>query len=155
MRRNALLVISLAVGFCGLLVSCSKQGDTPPAPPVLKIGEKADANPAVAAQDQEPIKDLQIGVSGRYGVRDANYVLYDAPALTTEGGYRFWAPGYGVTHVIPSGTQLGFAGELRVPFGDFDVTGEFIYVKNNTREANEGTLQNSLRFGDPAFHHGA
>jgi phosphate-selective porin len=100
------------------------------------------------AASKDTIKDLQIGVSGRYGVRDANYVLYDATAMTTEGGYRFWTPGYGVTHVIPSGTQLGIAGELRVPFGDFDLTGEVIYVKNNTREANEGTLQNSLRFGD-------
>src|SRR5438093_1043414 len=42
MRRNALLVISLVVGFCGLLISCSKQGDKAPTPPLLKVADQTE-----------------------------------------------------------------------------------------------------------------
>jgi hypothetical protein len=42
------------------------------------------------------------------------------------------------TRIIPSGTQEAFAGEIRLPIDMFDVTGEFVYVKNGTREALDG-----------------
>jgi hypothetical protein len=41
------------------------------------------------------------------------------------------------------------AGELRVPVSDFDLTGEFVYIKNHTREAIEGfEATNTERFGE-------
>ncbi|MGZ6096598.1 MAG: porin, partial [Polyangiales bacterium] len=36
------------------------------------------------------IKTMHIGVSGRWGRRDPNYVQYDAPSMSTPGGYTFW-----------------------------------------------------------------
>jgi hypothetical protein len=101
----------------------------------------------------DPLKDMQIGGSFHYGSRDKDFVYYDYPGISTQGQYTFWAPTYtganGATHIIPSGDQLGFAGELRVPISRFDVTGELVYIKNNTREALEGLqATNSERFGD-------
>jgi hypothetical protein len=98
------------------------------------------------------IKDLQIGASGRWGVRDAYYVGYDYPGMSTQGGYTFWKTTYGgskgQTHILPSGTQMAIAGEVRVPFDIFDFTGEFVYVNNHTRESVEGyQLTNTERLG--------
>jgi hypothetical protein len=100
-----------------------------------------------------PLKDLQLGGSIRYGSRDKKWVDYDYPVMTTQGAYAFWAPTYigaaGATHIIPSGDQLGAAAEVRIPFDRFDATGEFLYLKNGTREAIEGfEATNSERFGD-------
>jgi phosphate-selective porin len=49
--------------------------------------------------------------------------------------------------VIPSGAQVGFAGELRVPIEDFDLTGEFVSVNYRTREGLEGSPASTLRRG--------
>ncbi len=99
------------------------------------------------------MKDLQIGGSFRYGVRDDKFVNYDYPGMSTQGNFGFWSPVYtsskGRTHVIPAGVQMAFAGELRVPIDIVDLTGEFVYVKNETREAVESFQStNSERFGD-------
>jgi phosphate-selective porin len=100
------------------------------------------------------LKDLQIGGSFRYGVRDNNYVNYDYAALTTQGNYTFWKPTYNgssagrPTHVIPSGKQTGIAFELRVPVDMFDLTSEVVVIKNETREAVDGfQATNTERFG--------
>jgi hypothetical protein len=103
-------------------------------------------------EKSNPIKDLQIGGSFRYGSRDKKWVDYDYPAMTTQGAFAFWSPTYGgtngTTHIIPSGDQIAAAGELRIPFDRFDITSEFLYIKNNTREAVEGyQATNSERFG--------
>lgn len=100
-----------------------------------------------------PLKDLQVGGSFRYGSRDKSWVDYDYSGMSTQGAYTFWSPTYGGangnTHVIPSGDQMAFAGELRVPVSRFDLTGELVYIKNNTREAIEGfQATNSERFGE-------
>jgi phosphate-selective porin len=100
-----------------------------------------------------PIKDLQIGGSFRYGSRDKKFVDYDYPTMTTQGAFAFWSPTYGgtngTTHIIPAGDQIAVAGELRIPFDRFDITGELLYIKNNTREAVEGfQASNTERFGD-------
>jgi hypothetical protein len=88
------------------------------------------------------LKDVQLGASIRYGERQQSFVEYDYSPFTTQGGYAFWSPVYngsrGFMHVIPSGGQLGVAGELRIPIDDFDVTSELVYVNNQTREALEG-----------------
>jgi hypothetical protein len=99
------------------------------------------------------LKGLQIGASFRYGIRDKNYVYYDYPSMSTQGNFTFWSSTYagskGTTHVIPSGAQQAFAGELRVPVAEvFDVTSELVAVSNGTREAVD-TFQstNTERFG--------
>ncbi len=99
------------------------------------------------------LKDLQLGVSAHYGVRDRNYVYYDYPSMTTQGNFTFWSSSYagskGTTHVIPAGSQLALAGELRVPVGEhFDFTSEVVYIENHTREAVDTfAATNSERFG--------
>jgi phosphate-selective porin len=98
------------------------------------------------------IRDLQVGGSVRYGERDPDYVNYDVVTASTQAGAPFWRPVYrgdnGYVHVIPSGSQLGLAGELRIPFDRIDLTGEFVYVNNHTREAFEGfQAQNTERLG--------
>lgn len=111
-------------------------------------------HPLAGGSDKNPLKDLQIGGSFRYGMRDKNQVFYDYNSFTTQGGWRFWAPTYkdagGRTlHVIPVNAQTGFAGELRVPFDQwFDLQSEFVYIDNATRESVEGTqATNTERFG--------
>jgi phosphate-selective porin len=101
----------------------------------------------------DALKDLQVGASFRYGSRDSKWTNYDYPAMTTQGNFMFWSPVYkgtnGWTHIIPAGDQMAVAGELRVPISKFDLTGEFVYIQNNTREAFEGfQATNSERFGD-------
>ena len=105
------------------------------------------------ASGSAPLKDLQVGASFRYGSRDSKFSNYDYAGMSTQGNYTFWSPTYtgsnGATHILPSGDQLGVAGELRVPISMFDLTSEIVYVKNNTREALEGYQStNTERFGD-------
>jgi hypothetical protein len=107
-----------------------------------------------------PLRDLQVGASGRYGMRSSSFVSYDYPEMKTGSGFAFWQPFYqgstptfaagtgGWAHVVPSGAQAAVAGEIRIPVSDFDVTSEVVYVKNNTREAAEGAPQTTLRRGD-------
>jgi hypothetical protein len=107
----------------------------------------------LAASAEGAIKDLQIGVSGRIGSHDNKYTFYDYQSMTTQGNYAFWVPTYGgtngFTHIIPSGTQSAFAAELRVPLSMFDLTGEFVYLSDQTREALDGfQATNTERYGD-------
>ena len=100
-----------------------------------------------------PLRDLQIGASVKAGSHDSHFTDYDYPVLTTQAGYAFWTPTYsgaaGFTHIIPSGTQLAVAGELRVPVGLFDLQSEVVYIDNQTREALDGyQATNTERYGD-------
>jgi phosphate-selective porin len=96
-----------------------------------------------------PLKDAQIGGSFRFTGKNSRYVYYNYPGMSTQGNFAFWGPKYGTTRIIPSGIQEGFAGELRIPIESFDLTGEFVYLKNNTREAVDGSeATSSLRKGD-------
>ena len=88
-----------------------------------------------------PLKDAQIGASFLYGGRSTYYIYYNYPNMGTQGNFTFWRSTYGSmpsTRIIPNGVQSAFAGEVRVPFDQFDLTGEFVYVKNGTREAFDG-----------------
>jgi len=85
-----------------------------------------------------PVKDFQIGGSFRYTGKNSYYVYYNVPNMTTQGNFTFWKSTYGTTRILPSGIQEAFAGELRLPIDWFDITGELVYVKNNTREALDG-----------------
>ncbi|MEO8901690.1 MAG: porin [Polyangiaceae bacterium] len=109
------------------------------------------------ASDKTELKDLQLGASVRYGSRDTRYTNYDYPGMSTQGNFTFWSPVYtgseGKTHILPSGSQTGVAGELRLPISMFDLTSEFVYIENHTREVQEGLQSSpitgsSLRRGD-------
>jgi phosphate-selective porin len=115
------------------------------------------------ADSKSPLKDLQIGGSFRYGMRDKNYVNYEynnagpgpagASGFTTQGNFRFWASNYAgaggrLLHIAPANAQVGYAIELRVPFDQyFEVFGEFVGINNQTREYQDGFPGNSERFG--------
>jgi phosphate-selective porin len=104
-----------------------------------------------AGDAQNALQRAHIGVSGRWGRRDPNYVRYDAPTLSTPGGYAFWSPVYGSgageTHVMPSNNQAAGAVELFVPYQRFDFAGEFVYVNEDRREAFTSSLGNTERAG--------
>jgi phosphate-selective porin len=85
-----------------------------------------------------PLKDAQIGGSFRYTGKNSRYVYYNYPNMSTQGNFTFWRSTFGTTRIIPSGIQRAFAGEIRIPYESFDLTGEFVYVKNGTREAIDG-----------------
>ncbi len=102
------------------------------------------------ARSDSPVRDLQIGASFHYGMRDKNRVAYDYPGMSTQGGFVFWQPSYRdsvidpatgqgrIVHIIPSGAQVGVAGELRIPIERFELRGEFVYIHNDTREGADG-----------------
>lgn len=103
------------------------------------------------------LSNLQVGASVRAGSRDGKRVIYDYPAMTTASGYAFWKPTYGSpvsatnpqgqTHVLPSGSQVSGAVELRVPVKSFDFTFEGLYGDEHTREATDESLLQSQRHG--------
>ena len=119
------------------------------------------------AQSKGSLSALQIGVSGKYGERDAGdrsgnlpKVNYDVNGIATANGYSLWGPTYagaapggtvtsGLTRIIPAGAQSGFAAELRVPVENFDLTGEFYYINSKTREQYDSLVGSASteRFG--------
>jgi hypothetical protein len=95
------------------------------------------------ATTDTPLKTLQIGASGHFGVRSAKTVGYDYPALTTQEGYAFWKPTYtdsngNLIHIIPSNDQVTAAGEIYWPVSRVDITSEIVYADHDTREARDG-----------------
>ena len=67
--------------------------------------------------------------------------------MTTQGNFKFWSSTFkgadsggnaAYLHVLPSGAQSAIAAELRIPYERFDLTSEFIWIHNETREAIEG-----------------
>jgi len=95
------------------------------------------------AATRSSLVDAQLGVSGRYGSRDSKLVGYDAPTLTTQGGYAFWRPTYKdslgrLVHIIPADDQRAFGCDFYVPIGPVEVAGELVYLAAGTREALDG-----------------
>jgi phosphate-selective porin len=103
------------------------------------------------ATRSDALNRLHVGVSGRYGWRDSKFVRYDAPGMSTPGGYSYWSGSYGtapdVRHILPARGQGAFGAELYVPFENFDVRGELIYVNEQRREAPESDRSMTLRSG--------
>ena len=98
------------------------------------------------------LERTHVGVSGRYGSRDDAAVAYDAPVLSTPGGYAFWSPTYTLAdktevHILPSGEQTAIAGELYLPFERFDVKSEIVYAHEERREAASTARAVTLRKG--------
>ncbi len=94
---------------------------------------------------------LHVGLGARYGSRDRDFLRYDAPALSTPGGYTFWSPKYGTgaeeVRIMPDAAQFSAAAELYVPFDRFDVKGEVVYVNEGRREALASDRASTLRKG--------
>jgi len=90
------------------------------------------------------IGQAHIGVSGRYGRRDRNYVTYAAPSMTTQGGYEFWSQGHGTgdgsTRILPSNDQSAVAAEVFIPFCCIDFRGEVVLVRDGRREVLDSSL---------------
>jgi len=104
------------------------------------------------AGEKGPLERLHVGASARYGSRDNHSVMFDAPALSTPGGYAFWSPVYTTAdktevHVLPSGNQIAVAAEVYVPFESVDLKGELVYVNEGRREATSTAKKDSLRHG--------
>jgi hypothetical protein len=96
-----------------------------------------------AASTTSATKWAQIGFSARQSSADPTRVGYDLPSLTTQDGFVFWKPTYRdsynrLIHIMPSTGQWAFAGDIYLPIENFDLTGEFIYGVDNTREAVDG-----------------
>jgi phosphate-selective porin len=121
----------------------------------MDVFSRAFVHPLARAglPQESAIRDLHVGASFHYGSRDHKWVNYDYPAMTTQAAWTFWNTNYagsgGLTHIIPSGDQIGVAGELRIPLERFDFTSEVVYVHNQTREAVDGRQgQETNRYGD-------
>ncbi|MFI5298453.1 MAG: porin [Polyangiales bacterium] len=94
------------------------------------------------------MEQFHIGLSGRFGERDPAYVRYDAPSLSTPGGYKFFASNYKTTlngvsttmHIIPDANQAALGADFFLPLGAFDLKGELVYLSEGRREAiDDGT----------------
>jgi hypothetical protein len=101
---------------------------------------------------ESAMKRFHVGVSGRFGKKDDDFVNYDVAAMTTPGGYDFWLPFYGKgateTHIHPAGTQSAFAGEVYVPIHErFDLRAEVVYVHDGRRESFLADAWNTQRNG--------
>jgi phosphate-selective porin len=97
------------------------------------------------------LKRAHFGGSMRQGRRDSHFVRYDAPSLSTNGGYTFWSSTYtnGTTdtRIVPSRRQTAAAAELYLPFERWDLKSEFIYVNEERREVANSDRSKSLRGG--------
>lgn len=96
-----------------------------------------------ATSTKTSTKWTQFGISGRFSSADPRRIGYDMPALTTQEGFAFWKPTYKnslgqLTHIMPSMGQWAIATDVYVPIANFDFTGEFMYVHDDTREALDG-----------------
>lgn len=103
------------------------------------------------ASRADALKRFHVGGGFRYGWRDTKSVRYDAPSLTTPGGFAFWSPSYGSgmneTRILPSREQMAVAGEFYVPFERFDVRGEVLYLNEGRREVLASDRSKTQRAG--------
>jgi hypothetical protein len=104
-----------------------------------------------AAFEGGAMSRMHIGTSFRYGYRDPDHVLYDAPSMSTPGNYVYWSSVYGTgaqeTHIIPARDQRAAAAEVYIPFERFDLRGEVVYISEGRREALRDTRTQTLRTG--------
>ncbi|MFT3921575.1 MAG: porin [Myxococcales bacterium] len=99
------------------------------------------------------LERFHLGIGGRYGSRDSKFVQYDAPTLSTPGGYAFWSPNYTAAngekiHVTPTATQAAAGFEFYLPFERFDLRSEVIYVNEDRREVTDTNRINGIRSGN-------
>ena len=110
---------------------------------------------------------LQIGVSGRWTVRDGQSADLSRVDVTTGNGFALWDRRYvdslGRTEaILPSGNQRALGVEVLLPtFKGLDFTGEVYVFDDNTREAVEsaaatsterlGSLQGAGWYGELSY----
>jgi hypothetical protein len=110
---------------------------------------------------------LQIGLSGRWTVRDGHSADLSRDDLTTGNGYALWSRRFvdslGRTEaILPSGDQRALGVEVVSPtFRGFNFTGEAYVFDDNTREAVEslaattterlGSLQGAGWYGQLSY----
>jgi phosphate-selective porin len=104
------------------------------------------------AKRSDTLSLFHIGASARLGFRDPSFVRYDAPGMSTPGGYTYWSPTYtdadgSKVHVVPSGRQASAAAEFFLPFERFDLRGEFVYINENRHEVLDSDKSQVLRGG--------
>jgi phosphate-selective porin len=104
------------------------------------------------AKRSDALKRFHIGAGGRLGSRDPDFVQYDAPAMSTPGGYTYWAPSYTAAdgtkiHVVAAGRQAAASGEFYLPFERWDVRGEVVYINENRHEVSEADKSKAIRGG--------
>lgn len=100
----------------------------------------------------DALRLFHVGAGARLGYRDPDFVRYDAPAMSTPGGYTYWSPTYtdasgAKVHVVPSGRQASAAAEFFLPFERFDMAGEFVYINENRHEVLDSDKSQVLRGG--------
>jgi phosphate-selective porin len=104
------------------------------------------------ATRSDALKRFHVGGGARLGWRDKTFTQYDAPALSTPGGYQFWQPSYTADdgakiHVLTAGRQAAASGEFYLPFERWDVRGEVVYINENRHEVAETNKARGLRSG--------
>jgi hypothetical protein len=106
------------------------------------------------ASRTDAFKRAHIGAGARDGRRDSHFVRYDAPGLSTPGGFTFWSSTYGsatgatpLTSIIPSRRQSAISGELYIPFERWDFKGEVVYINEERREALQSDRSKTIRGG--------
>ena len=101
-----------------------------------------------------PMEKAHLGLSARYGQRDPSFIRYDAPGLSTPGGYTFFSSTYkdsaGKTvHILPDAAQSALGFDFFLPIDAFDLKGEVVYLNEGRRESfddpnNAGTAQGNI-----------
>ncbi len=103
------------------------------------------------ARREGALKQAHLGGSFRYGKRDRRFLIYDAPSMSTPGGYSYWSSSYGVgdarTVIIPDLRQAVVAAEGYLPFERWDIRSEFAWTHQERREALADDRTTSLRGG--------
>jgi hypothetical protein len=132
------------------------QGDGPNRPGIdsrFDFAGRLFVRPLAGRANGNFARTAPIGLSTRLGQRDPAHVGYDVAPITTGEGFALWRPTYvdqlgRVEHVIPSGGQTVFGGELRFEVSRFSFQSEAYFVDNHTREAVDGfQLTNTERLG--------
>jgi hypothetical protein len=96
---------------------------------------------------------IQIGFSGRIGMRRSLRDTQDVGSLSTDGGWTFFSASRTDVdgrnlRILTSGLQKALGGEVRIPVSRFDFRFEFVALSKETREAEVGReLLSSERFG--------
>lgn len=96
---------------------------------------------------------IQIGFSGRVGMRRSLRDTQDVGALSTDNGWTFFSPNRADVdgrniRILTSGLQKAIGGEVRVPVSRLDLRFEFVALSKDTRETEVGKeTASSERFG--------
>ncbi len=81
---------------------------------------------------------FHIGGGARFGSRDEKFIRYDAPGLSTPGGYTFGRPSTVVARKRRTScpTPSSFRPPLKtyIPVEQFDIKGELVYVNEGRRK---------------------